>query len=77
MKKFQLLNWLLVAFLAFQFTACDNEPLEGDFVDDTVAEAEEGQLICSVNNQDFASETSSGILSGNILVITSTNATSG
>ncbi|MAP54210.1 MAG: hypothetical protein CL605_04845 [Altibacter sp.] len=77
MKKFQLLNWLLVAFLAFQFTACDNEPLEGDFVDDTVAEAEEGQLICSVNNQDFASETSSGILSGNILVITSTNATTG
>ena len=31
MKKIQLFNWMLIAFIALQFTSCTNEPLEGQF----------------------------------------------
>ncbi|PKA84296.1 hypothetical protein ATE92_2477 [Ulvibacter sp. MAR_2010_11] len=70
MKKFQLLNWVLVAFLTFQFISCDNEPLEGDFQQDETNTAGEGEFIAKVNGQDFLAETASGVLSGGVLVIT-------
>jgi hypothetical protein len=74
MKKFQLLGWVLLAFIAFQFSSCDNEPLEGEFIDDSLIFAEEGSLICLVNEQQFISESASGILSNNVLVITASGA---
>ena len=77
MKKFQLLNYLLVAFLAFQFTACDNEPLEGTFQQDDPNTAAEGEFKAKVNGQDFLAETASGVLSGDVLVITGLKTTTG
>lgn len=77
MKKFQLLNYLLVAFLAIQFTACDNEPLEGTFPQDDPNTAAEGEFKAKVNGQDFLAETASGVLSDDVLVITGLKTTTG
>ena len=50
MKKLQLLNWMLVALIAFTFSACDNEPLEGEFIIDNGGggAAEEGQFVATI-----------------------------
>ncbi len=48
---------MLVALVAFNFTACDNEPLEGQFV--TAEEenpAEEGQFIATVAGASFTAD---------------------
>ncbi len=77
MKKFQLLSWLLVAFLAFQFTSCDNEPLEGTFVQGEDPVAAEGEFIAKVDGLDYLAESASGVLTGTTLVITGLKSTSG
>lgn len=77
MKKFQLLSYMLVALLAFQFTACDNEPLEGNFQQDDPNTAAEGEFKAKINGQDFLAETASGLLSGDILVITGLKSSTG
>ncbi|MEM7087906.1 MAG: DUF6252 family protein, partial [Bacteroidota bacterium] len=58
MKKLQLLNWTLFALLAFTFSACDNEPLEGEFVIDGGGEitAEEGQFVANIGGVSFLAE---------------------
>ena len=78
MKNTQLLSWLLIAFLAFQFTSCGNEPLEGLFPqDDGVNNAEIGEFIAKVNGVNFTAESASGILTDNVLVISGLKATTG
>jgi len=57
MKKFQLLNWILVSFIIFQFSSCENEPLEGDFVTDICSStASDGYLVAKVNSFNFRHE---------------------
>jgi len=72
MKKFQLYNWLLIAFIAFQFSACENEPLEGEFPqDEDVVNVEEGGFVATVEGEGFTAETASGIItSENFLTLT-------
>ena len=54
MKKSQLLNWMLIAFLALQFTSCTNEPLEGEFPQqDTSGEIVPGSFTALVNDVAF------------------------
>ena len=74
MKKFQLFNWIVIVFLAFQFAACDNEPLEGEFpVDTDVVTAEEGQFVAKVGDINIIAIEAGGILtSENVLIITGT-----
>lgn len=72
MKKFQLFNWILIAFIAIQFTACENEPLEGEFPqDEDVVNVEEGGFVATVAGEGFTAETASGIItSENFLTLT-------
>ena len=54
MKKLQLFNWMLIAFLALQFTSCTNEPLEGQFPQqDTSGESVPGSFTAIVNGVAF------------------------
>lgn len=57
MKKLQLGSWLLLFFVALQFTACDNEPLEGEFQQEPQTSADPGQFVAVVNGQGFIAET--------------------
>ena len=72
MKKIQLINWILIVFVAFQFIACENEPLEGVFVqDEDVITAEEGQFVATIGETDVVAIEASAVLTlDNILVIT-------
>jgi hypothetical protein len=78
MKKFQLGSWLLLFFLAFQFTSCDNEPLEGEFPQQEVNNAEEGQFVATINGQGWLAEAASAeINETNTMVITGTKTSTG
>ena len=54
MKKFRLLNWVLVALTTFYFTSCSNEPLTGEFIqpDDTTT-IEIGQFKAQIDGVQF------------------------
>jgi len=75
MKKIQLLNWIVFAFLAFQFSACDNEPLSGQFPQEgDPGNAEEGQFKAVIDgNQFIADEVTATINLDNTLVLTGKN----
>lgn len=71
MKKFQLGSWLLLFFVALQFSACDNEPLEGEFPQEEVVVAEEGQFVATIGGQAWTAGTAAAVFDGaNTLVIT-------
>jgi len=76
MKKVQLFNWLLIAFIAFQFTSCDNEPLEGEFPEEEeVVDVEEGGFIATIEGSQFIAESASGTMSAeNTLQLTGVTA---
>ncbi len=62
MKKTQLLNWVLFALLAFTFSACENEPLEGQFVtDDGDVSADDGQFVAKINGVTFLAEATDNV----------------
>lgn len=70
MKKMYLLKGILLTFLAFQFIACENEPLTGEFPQDDQNDAEEGQFIAKIEGQEFVAATATAILNAdNELVI--------
>ena len=60
------LKGMLVAFLAFQFFSCENEPLTGEFVQEEQNDADEGQFIAKVAGQEY-------IASSAIATLTTTN----
>lgn len=76
MKKTLFLNWMLVALIAFGFSACDNEPLEGEFVFDEDVTAEEGQFIATVDGTSFNAASANAIYNPNLnsFTIAGTNA---
>ena len=62
-----------MAFLAFQFFSCENEPLTGEFVEEEQNEAEEGQFMATIEGQEFiAASVSATLTPENELVITGT-----
>lgn len=70
MKKMYFIKGMLLAFLAFQFISCENEPLTGEFPQDEQNEAEEGQFRAQIEGQEFIAVTATAILnSDNELVI--------
>lgn len=70
MKKMYFLKGMLLAFLAFQFFSCENEPLTGEFVQEEQNEAEEGQFIANIEGEDFiAASVSATLTPDNEMVI--------
>jgi hypothetical protein len=70
MKKFQLGSWLLLFFLALQFTACDNEPLEGEFPQEEEVIAGEGQFVATIGGQAWTASTAGAVFfADNSLVV--------
>ncbi len=63
MKKMYILKVTLLAFLAFQFVSCENEPLTGEFPQQDSNGAEEGQFIARIAGQEFIANSVSAILS--------------
>ncbi len=51
MKKLQLLNWILITFLAFQFISYENVILEGVFTDCGIAQ--EGRVVADIDDINF------------------------
>lgn len=71
MKKMYFLKGMLLAFLAFQFLSCENEPLTGEFVQEEQNDAEEGQFRAQIDGETFIASTASATLTtDNQLVIT-------
>ncbi len=71
MKKMYFIKGVLLAFLAFQFFSCDNEPLTGEFIQNEENEAEVGQFIAKVAGEDYvASSATATLTSTNEMVIT-------
>lgn len=65
------LKGVLLAFLAFQFYSCENEPLTGEFVQEEQNEAEEGQFKAQIEGQEYiASSVTATLTTDNQLVIT-------
>lgn len=65
------LKGMLVAFLAFQFFSCQNEPLTGEFIQEEQNDADEGQFIAKVAGQEYiASSASATLTTTNEMVIT-------
>ncbi len=65
------LKGVLLAFLAFQFFSCENEPLTGEFIQEEQNNAEEGQFIAQIEGQEFIANSVTATLytTGNKLVI--------
>lgn len=72
MKKSLFINWMLVALIGFSFIACDNEPIEGQFiVDDGLAD---GSFVATVDGESFTAEVTEGAMTDGILIISGTDA---
>lgn len=70
MKKMYLIKGMLLAFLAFQFFSCENEPLTGKFPQEQQNDADEGQFRAQIEGQEFIAATATAILnSDNELII--------
>ncbi|MEL6812360.1 MAG: DUF6252 family protein, partial [Bacteroidota bacterium] len=68
MKKSQFLNWMLCALMAFTFSSCDNEPLEGQFV--VGGQGENGQFTALVDGVAFEATNVTATLSDGVLILT-------
>ncbi|MEM7186607.1 MAG: DUF6252 family protein [Bacteroidota bacterium] len=71
MKLKHVLQWMLVALLAFSFTACDNEPLEGTFITDDGdgTQVEDGQFVATINGETFTATSVAATLTDGVLVV--------
>ncbi|SRR5690554_521278 len=70
MKKTYFLKGMLLLFLAFPFTSCNDEPLEGEFLEDTGGGMEMGgQFTATVAGQPFVADAASGIDNDGTLLI--------
>lgn len=71
-------RWFFLAFLALIYTACDNEPLEGEFPQEEENPAGEGQFIAVINNNGFEADVAVAVFDqNNTLTITGTNNSTG
>ena len=78
MNRFQLGSWFVLFFLALQFTSCDNEPLEGDFPQEEMNTAEEGQFVATIDGQGWIAESTTTTMNeANTLAITGMKSSTG
>ena len=64
-----LTSFLVCLFiLALQFTACDNEPLEGEFPQEIGADP--GQFVAVINGQGFVAESVTAVIDENSTLVT-------
>lgn len=73
MKNNRLWSWTLSALIAFGFLACDNEPLEGEFVTDDGNNTDVGAFVASVNGENFEADDTSAQLNNGILTVSGTD----
>ncbi len=79
MKKTYFFSWILFLTLLFQFTSCDDEPLEGEFQQEEEVTVEEGQFKANVEGNNFVTNSVTAVLttSDNVLTITALKADTG
>lgn len=79
MKKTYFFNLIFLISLMFQFTACDDEPLEGEFPQEEEVTVEEGQFRATVEGNEFTTNSVSAVLTttDNVLTITAVKADTG
>ena len=72
MKKFEFLKWIIALVVLINFSACINEPLEGDFPqNEDIINIDEGGFIADIGFNRFTANVAVGTLStSNILTIT-------
>lgn len=71
MKNKLFLRCTLLALVVISFFACDNEPLEGEFVVDDGIEA--GSFIANVDGVDFSASATAGVMNDGSLIISGTD----
>lgn len=63
MRRRYILQGLLLAFVAFQFTSCENEPLTGTFQQEEETNTpEEGQFVATIEGAQFVATTVSAVM---------------
>jgi len=74
MKKNHFFNWILFAFIVFQFAACEDESLEGEFPQgDDPSVIEDGAFVAKIDGNSFEADIANGVLNtSNTLTITGT-----
>ena len=79
MKKNQILKWIFIAFVAFQFNSCVDEPLEGEFPEpDDPNLIEEGGFVATIGSISFTADEASGNLNqSNTMTLTGTISSTG
>ena len=72
MKKFELLKWTIALIVLINFSACINEPLEGEFPqDEDIINIDEGGFRADIGFNRFTADAAVGTLStSNVLTIT-------
>ncbi len=71
MRTIRLWTWMLSALIAFGFMACENEPLEGDFVTDDGVE--EGDFVATVNGESFNASITTAVLNNGVMAVSGTD----
>jgi hypothetical protein len=72
MKKYLVRGLMMAVFSVFLFSACEDEPLTGDFV--TEEEANDTSAFSAViNGEDFTASTTTGQLINGVLLMTGTD----
>ena len=71
MKKFEFLKWIIALVVLINFSACINEPLEGDFPqNEDIINIDEGGFIADIGFNRFTANVAVGTLStSNILTM--------
>jgi len=72
MRTIRLWTYMLSALMVLGFLACENEPLEGDFVtDDGVEEAD---FVATINGESFSSNATTAVLNNGVMAVSGTDA---
>lgn len=64
---------MLSALIVFGFMACENEPLEGEFVTDDGVE--EGDFVATINGDSFNSSFTTAVLNNGVMAVSGTDGT--
>lgn len=79
MKKIKYFSWAIVAFVAINFTACEDEPTDASPEEQEIENpADEGQFVATIAGEEFEAETAAGVMTPeNELFISGLKSTTG